>query len=156
MKGAGFLIAPTNPKPYAQCVRDYRGGGGTFEPMTISECYCRIDELKLLGRDWDSYDAEAPNFIALSRLKRCVAIAETLGMQPRTLVPSPEGGAAYVAACGRVSADIEFFNVGDVAAITAVGGKMDVWELAVEPDLDAEIEASLVKIDAFLKANGVR
>jgi hypothetical protein len=64
-----------------------------------NETAAKIDELKELAPDWDSYGADAPRLSAREDAKRLVYdLARTLGRQfvPPVVGPTPDGGVVLI------------------------------------------------------------
>ena len=95
------------------------------------EARARLNGASVLGRGWDTYDAEAPNNEARKLADKVLDLLEAALLPPVRLVPSVEGGIALSFISGDSRAGIEIYNTGEIAAATWCGQDTPiVWELA--------------------------
>lgn len=118
----------------------------TLHPMNPWEdSMTQLKQLASLGNNWDGYGAEAPNGIALTQAGLGLAYNERLGLPLARITPSTEGGVALCYFTNDGYALIEFYNDGEVAAMTKKGEDENYWDV-----MDNEIEGALVRIRGFL------
>jgi hypothetical protein len=96
----------------------------------------KLDELGDLEVGWDSYDAPPPDACACDWAREALRLlAAGVGFPPTRLAASGEGGIAISWRSGRRTANVEFFNTGEIlAAASDDMGHPEVWE--VRPDSD--------------------
>jgi len=113
-----------------------------------AELSTRLDELAALPVDWNSYGSDPPNAEALARARIALDVLRDLEMRPTSLVATADGGVAIGFRTATRYADVEFYNDGEIAAVTSDRkGDIDAWEVSPE-----EIAAALRKIRAFVAA----
>jgi len=121
--------------------------GSTASP---AEYHDALEALRDLRQDWNTYGAAPPNDTAISLAKRVLRCLAACGLRPHRVNPSAEEGVCISFRNGRLYADVECFNTGEVAAATSDGlGQHAVWE--VTPDREA-IERTLTRIAAHLNS----
>lgn len=105
----------------------------------------KLVELGALEDNWDGYGADAPNKRALLKAGLGLAYSDGLGLPLARITPSAEGGVAlcYFASFGY--AIIEFYNDGEVAAMTKKGQDESYWDVDTN-----EIKEALDKVRGFL------
>jgi len=118
----------------------------------LLECHRQLEELLRLERDWDSYGAEPPNDLAVSLAKKVVRVLSQQGLSPPCINPSAEEGVCISFRAGRLYADMECFNSGEILAATSNGeGQRRVWEVESR---DSEIIEAARRIRKFLNSRG--
>ena len=114
----------------------------------LAEYHRAVEALGDLREDWNTYGAAPPNDTAISLAKLVLTCLAARGLRPHRVNPSAEEGVCISFRNGRLYADIECFNTGEVAAATSDGlGQHRVWEVA--PDREG-IEQTLAHIGAHL------
>jgi len=120
------------------------------EASWLPECDRELEELLRLEQDWDSYGAEPPNDLAVSLAKKLVRVLGQQGLPPPCINPSAEEGVCVSFRAGRLYADIECFNSGEILAATSDGeGERRVWEVASR---ESEITKAAHLIRTFLSS----
>jgi hypothetical protein len=76
----------------------------------------RVEELEGLPDNWDGYGAESPNATAIALARDVLDRLHSDALTPERIVPSAEGGVAFVFRAPDRYADIECFNDGSVFA----------------------------------------
>lgn len=99
-----------------------------------------LSELSTLEVGWDSYDAEPPNQIAIDWCRVALDYLTSINQLPDRILPSVENGCAIIWRRPGIYADIEFFNTGEIAGITARDGH-EPFAFDIKPDRDELIEA---------------
>jgi hypothetical protein len=115
----------------------------------ITECYEKLKQLSNLPANWDSYNAEPPNNIALNWTREILKILFKMGFPPTRITPSVENGVGISFICEHKYADIECFNEGDILAVISDGkGIPEVWEVE---STTLAITSTIDKIREFLQ-----
>ena len=102
--------------------------------------YTKLRTFTKLKKKWDSYNAEAPNFLAIAKTRVVLNKLQELNFIPTDVCPSVEGGTSIYFIKGDKYADFEFFNSGEIlSGISDRENKFDVWDVDLD-DLDTSIE----------------
>lgn len=110
----------------------------------------KLDQLSRLPLNWDSYGAEPPNAITKERAENALRILYRLNSEPSRLAASAEGGITISFFQGKKYGDIEFFNNGEILALTSTGtGIPDVWDV---PNDDQALTTVLERIRDFVRS----
>lgn len=104
----------------------------------------KLADLGRLQNNWDSYDAPAPNVIALEAANRVLALMQPSDLLVATIVPSAEGGIGFCFSAVDRYADIECSNDGDFLSVRYVG--KETPSLIEIDGTDRSIEAALEEI----------
>ena len=88
----------------------------------------KLEELKVLKCNWDTYGASAPNETAIKSATRALQQLYQLDVRPDRVAPSTEGGIVISFFEDPKYADIEFFNSGEIAAIISDADDRKVWK----------------------------
>lgn len=105
----------------------------------------KLRELGALEENWNTYGASAPNDLAIESAAKALEYLNSLEVQPDRVAASSEGGVAVSFFENEEYADIEFFNTGEIAAITSNASGREVWEVS-----DSEVESSLDTIVKYV------
>jgi hypothetical protein len=109
----------------------------------------KLQELAHLSHNWDSYGAEPPNSLVIERALECLKNLQEINFSPTKITPSVENGIGISFVSGKKYADIEYFNTGEVLAVTSNGqGNPTVWEIDLN---EQELKSALDKIRDFLQ-----
>jgi hypothetical protein len=97
---------------------------------TFGEVNRKLQEMRTLVRDWNSYGAESPNETSLNRAAQTLTQLQDRLFVPTKIVPSSEGGVAICFIQGDRYADIEFLNTGENLAVTySEAEEPNVWSI---------------------------
>lgn len=114
----------------------------------LVKAHKRLAELASLQKDWDSYEADAPNSASIELTRHIIGQLAANDFEPSRIDPSAEGGICLSFQRGRRYADVECFNSGELLAVTSLGGdETEVWDVG---DIDQGLSGSLDKLRAFL------
>ncbi|MBN1515612.1 hypothetical protein JXA32_03480 [Candidatus Sumerlaeota bacterium] len=109
----------------------------------------RINELKELERDWDSYGAPAPTFKAISLSQTILDELNNIEFLPNGVLPSVEGGIAFIFSNHEKYANVEIDNDGD--AICGMSDRInDARVFQFNPEDRADFVAAIDEIRDFL------
>jgi hypothetical protein len=112
----------------------------------------RLEKMRSLGNNWDSYGAVAPNARAIFYAQEILSSLMHRDLHPDRVNPSVENGVTFSFSRGDRYADIECFNSGEVLAVTTDGvDEPDVWSVSVTKE---EVSHTIERIRAFLKIDG--
>jgi hypothetical protein len=90
----------------------------------------KLQEMKNLLPNWNSYGAEAPNEASRNRAAETLTLLQDRFFLPTKIVASSEGGVAICFIKDDRYADIEFLNTGETLAVTYRGAEEpDVWSV---------------------------
>lgn len=124
-----------------------------FETYTVnwlSECIHRLESLRKLQKNWNSYDSEPPNSTALYWGRVVIEILTSINFPPLHISASAEEGINISFICDEKYADIECLNTGEILAVNSNRrDHPDVWQ--VNPR-KKDIKHSLEKIRAYLES----
>lgn len=110
----------------------------------------KLDQFGRLPLNWDSYGAEPPNTVVRKRAEDALRVLYRLNSEPSRLAASAEGGITISFFQGKKYGDIEFFNSGEILALTSDRtGTPEVW--AVTSD-DVALANVLERIRDFVRA----
>ena len=73
-----------------------------------------LDDLRTLKNNWDSYGAPKPNERSFVLAEQVLDVLRKASFLPDRIVPSGEGGVGIVFSRGRLYADFECFNDGEL------------------------------------------
>lgn len=116
------------------------------ENQLFQSFYKKLRSFPKLNKGWDSYDAEAPNLLAVAKARVIIKKLEELQFVPTNVCPSVEGGTSIYFIKGNKYADFEFFNSGEILA--GMSNRVDepvVWKVSRD-----NIENSIERIRQFL------
>ena len=95
----------------------------------------QIIELQNLGKGWDSYNADPPNYKALTNSIKALDILFELRLIPTRIMPSVEGGISFLFTKNIKYADIECDNDGDIfAGMSDRTGEPILWQVSQEEE----------------------
>lgn len=122
-----------------------------FETYTVnwlSGCIDKLESLRKLQKNWNSYDSEPPNSTALYWGRVVIEILTSIDFPPSHILASAEEGINISFICDEKYADIECLNIGEILAVKSNRRDYpDVWQ--VNPSRE-DIKRSLEKIRAYL------
>jgi len=102
----------------------------------------QLPELQALGPEWLDEGISPPNAIALELARSALQLLEAINFQPSSINPSTDEGICISFSGNQFSANIEFFNTGEVfAAYSLPGAYPHVWEVA-----PGEVAAAIERI----------
>lgn len=108
-----------------------------------------LSHLQKLERDWDTYQSDAPNELAVQLTRDVLRKLLDEDFEPSSLNPSSDGGVCLSFRNANRYGDIECFNSGEVMAVISDAGRDTiVWELA---NLPSDIPRAVNRIRAFLR-----
>jgi len=111
----------------------------------------QIIELKNLPVGWDSYNADPPNYEALTNALNVLDLLFGLELNPTRIMPSIEGGVSFLFIRNTKYADIECDNDGDIlAGMSDRTGEPILWELSEERE-EKSLSTTISKIRSFLE-----
>lgn len=86
----------------------------------IADYEQKLEQIASLKQGWDSYDADLINQLAINRTRIALKMLSEISFNPYKVSPSVEGAIAvmFLSSDNLKSGDIEFFNDGDILAIT--------------------------------------
>lgn len=91
----------------------------------------RLSEISVLENDWDGYGADRPSERAIRAAQDSLQALVEANLQPTSVDPSAEGGVCISFRKNGRYADIEFFNSGEVLAVTSTGhDDSKVWQVS--------------------------
>jgi hypothetical protein len=118
------------------------------------EAHARIDELKKLPDNWDSYAAAPPNDKAECNARLIINALERHNMDLDGISPDAEGGLGLYWNRSHAYADIECYNDGNVLGLSSDRkGTINVWyvsDLHTSSDND-EPMTKLMTLDKTLQ-----
>lgn len=116
----------------------------------FSKCIQRLESLRSLQKNWDSYDTEPPNSTALYWSQVVLETLLSINFPPSHISASAEEGVNISFICDDKYADIECLNTGEILAVNSNRRDYpDVWQ--VNPSRE-DIKRSLEKIRAYLQS----
>lgn len=134
------------------------GGGTAYTSAIVHDparsgrflaLFHRLEGMRSLKNNWDSYGAQAPNARAIFYAQEILSSLAHRNLLPDRVNPSVEDGVTFSYRRGEHYADIEFFNSGEVLAATIDGGgEPDVWNVTMTNE---EIGHTVERIRKFLK-----
>lgn len=124
---------------------------GTTSDEAVNDPHTtKLQELRELPTDWNSYGAEPPNEDSYCWSKVILKTLPEIGLNLTKILPSAEGGIGIVFSRNGRIADIECLNSGEIlAAQSDRQNEPEVWE--IKPSSE-NIKKSLEKIRDFLSA----
>lgn len=132
------------------CKKHHRLRRGT--PLrAAAELMLRLEEMRALRDNWNSYSAPAPTAAAIENAKLLVAAARTDGTIPERVEPSAMGGVGVTFARGDREAVVEFYNDGTAHALFADNKTEEMDTRPVTPTA-AGFTAFLVEVRTYLHA----
>lgn len=109
----------------------------------------KLEHLRNLEPNWDSYGAETPNETSLDLARRILEQLSNLLFEPSRVVPSAEGGVAIIFQEDDRYALFECFNDGDIAGMMMDRQAVrDVFQVDVDT---AELGQAIEQIRAFIE-----
>lgn len=134
------------PAPFA--VRRFLNSQSKLADKRIYHLQKSLEALLKIEADWNGYGSEPPNALAIALAKQAVLSGAKFNLIPDRAVASTSGGAGICFYARDRYADLEFFNTGEIVAMTSDGrNPPDVWELT--PD---KIDLALTTIREYLSA----
>jgi len=129
----------------------------TERSILFNNFHQQIIELKNLPIGWDSYNADPPNYEALTNALKMLVLLFELEFNPTRIMPSVEGGVSFLFIKDLKYADIECDNDGDIfAGMSDRTGEPVLWQVKEEGG-ENTINTTILKISSFLKPKiGVR
>ena len=128
-----MYTTPTFPARRGRANRSLWRLDWTGDAYRLAKLVTKLASLSDLERDWDTYEADPPNEVAVRLALK--ALSETWrDLLPVDVVPSVEGGVTLVYIEGQQGyAEVEFGNDGEVvAALRSASGEVDAWDIDVE------------------------
>lgn len=111
----------------------------------------QLSALRSIEAGWDSYQAPAPNEIALAAGEEALNILRGLNVRPAGVLPSADGGIGICFTLSGRYAHIEFENTGDAWTLMyGPTGTPESWQLP-STNIDS-ISAAWTRISAFLQS----
>jgi len=111
----------------------------------------QIIKLKNLKKGWDSYDADPPNYLALTNALKILDLLFESEFSPTRIMPSVEGGISFLFIRNTKYADIECDNDGDIhAGMSDRIGEPILWQVTEEAG-KTKLSATISKISSFLQ-----
>lgn len=89
-------------------------GTGDASASAVSELSAKIDRLSDLKPNWDTYNGEPPNKLAVARARQALGIAADEQFLPDRIVADAEGGIALVYFRDERFGSVCFYNDGTV------------------------------------------
>lgn len=132
---------------------DDRRANGTDQKQAASASWFmklkdELAQMACLPRNWDEEGAQPPNKSAIFWAGRALEFLYDLNFPPTYISPSVEEGVGISFYREKASGGIEFFNSGEVVAVTSDGtNPPSAWEVGVSDD---EIASTLKRIHGFL------
>jgi hypothetical protein len=105
-----------------------------------------IEQMRTLEDGWDSYDAPAPNQLALEGAKKIGNLMKKLGFEPARLAPLADGGTEVFFYKKNRFGLLDTYNEGEICACTGYVKSTDplnIWEVT-------DLEDALQKIWAHV------
>ena len=87
--------------------------------MTHTEARQRLEAMKALKANWNSYGAEPPNEYAMTLASRFLEAMEQEGIEPTRVNPTAMEGVAIARRVGPRNTYFEFYNRGESACLFA-------------------------------------
>jgi hypothetical protein len=113
------------------------------------DLFNRLEKMRSLRDDWNSYGAEAPNPRAIFYAQEILSSLMHRNLLPDRVNPSAENGITFSFRRGERYADIECFNSGEILAVTTDGNdEPEVWNVSLAKE---EVHHTLERIRAALK-----
>lgn len=110
----------------------------------------KIDAMRDIAPNWDTYGAAPPTEAALTKAKTVMETLHSMNLRPSRIAASAEGGVAISFFDENRYSDIEMLNTDDVLAATSVGdGSPHVWEVSPE---DLKFVKTMETIRGFIRA----
>lgn len=110
----------------------------------------KIDGMRSLTSNWDTYGAEPPTEASLAKAKTVMETLYQMNFRPSRIAASAEGGVAISFFDQKRYSDIEILNTEDVLAATSMGdGNPRVWEVSAE---DRGFVKTMEAIREFIRA----
>lgn len=148
------LHAPLAASTYAEEVRRVYNSAREAERTRLTwaeliEARLKLAAVEEIDADWNGGDSEAPNLTSRQRARRLVELAvRDAHLMPSAVLPSVEGGIAFVFKEGLRQGSIEILNSGElVAAYFDNFSEPTVWEFAPN---DASTTTALERIRVFV------
>ena len=89
-----------------------------------------LENISRLKANWDGEGAARPSKLAIESTRNALSILADVGLAPASIDASLEGGVCVSFVEGMLYADIEFFNSGNILAVTSNGGEgTQVWQV---------------------------
>lgn len=121
------------------------------EKCSLLQFTNKINSLRNLPENWNSYGAVAPNELACYWTRQIVSICYETGFSPSAVTPSAENGigVSFVNPGKNLYADIECFNDGTILAVTSNRHDVpDVWSVSTNQQ---ELKRCLSRIREFVE-----
>jgi hypothetical protein len=109
----------------------------------------RLSEISVLKDNWDGFGAERPGVFAIGAARNSLQALAEANLQPSSVDPSAEGGVCISFRRNGRYADIEFFNNGEILAVTSTGhNDSKVWQV----DRGRSLPVAIEKIRRFINS----
>lgn len=109
----------------------------------------KLESLKLLEDNWNSYGSEAPSLAAIYRSEQFLKILQEVSLPAPQISASAEGGVGFSYFISEKTATIEFLNSFEVVAVVSDRIKSPyAWEVKATPVAYLE---TLAEIQRFLQ-----
>ena len=106
--------------------------GATSDRPAGRDYGSELQEIAGIGPDWNGMGSPCPNLRAIRDSERLLAELLVMDSPPQIIMPSGDGGVAFVWEIGKLYADIECLNDGECVACHGYGNeRRTIW--AVEP-----------------------
>lgn len=116
----------------------------------FNDFYEKIIEFKKLPVGWDGYNADPPNYEALTNALKTLNRLFDLGFSPTRIMPSVEGGISFLFIRNTKYADIECDNDGDIfSGMSDRTEEPILWQVN-EKIHEKSLIATIYKISSFL------
>jgi len=116
---------------------------------TYKEYYRKLNEMKNLHENWDSYGAEPPNEMAIDNAEIVLQKLYSDHILPDRILPSAEGGVAVSFIRKGVYADFECFNEGEIyIGQSSEKGVDKIEEISID-----DLEKNIYELWSFINAS---
>lgn len=111
-----------------------------------SKAFIKIENFQNLSKNWNSYGAEAPNSTSIHWAQKVIDVLHKFNFPPTGIVPSAEEGIGIYFSKGKLYADMECFNTGEILAVISDSKtEPTVWEVC-----EGEIPEAVERIRGFI------
>lgn len=100
------------------------------EKNWYSKAFKQLKTFRELSKNWNSYGAESPNNTAIHWAQKVINVLNKFDFPPTGIAPSAEGGIGIYFSKGKLYADLECFNTGEILAVISDSKtEPTVWEI---------------------------
>lgn len=89
-----------------------------YEALKLRLCESKIERLRQLKNDWDTYGAEKPGEAALENAKRALHALSRRSLLPETITATADESVLFINEQNNNKIYLEFFSDGDIAIVT--------------------------------------